>query len=571
MKVARHFSAGKNPRKPARPVGTRERIPEAVFSRPYVGLCGTLGTRKRPGGPLDISRWRKPPVMAQKTKRAPKGRRKSVHFSRDFNRPVRGSLFLDANTGGLRHRLISWVPSGPILGLLFVTLSFFFLPSSLSAAPPDGKIHISYWEKWSGEEQLAMQETVDAFNHSQNRIVVDFLSVGQIEEKTLLATAGGDPPDVSGVYLVDVCAFADRNALTPLTPFIRADGLTPDQFTSRYARAFADMGTYRGEIWSVPSTPTTTALYWNKDAFRAAGLDPEQPPRTTGELVAMSQKLTRRDAEGNLTQVGFLPQLQAWWVWAFPLWFGGQIFDGTNITIGTNPTNVKTFAWLGDFTRTYGLENVRHLSSTFGSLATPDDPFMSGKVAMMMDGVWRYNYIQQFAPGLNYGVAPMPAAIPGINDFTLAESDMLVIPRGARHPREAWEFLKYISSANLNAQTLDELTGAERVCFLQKKASPLAQWSPYFATHHPNPYIGIFRQLDDSPHAVSAPKMGIWNEYQGAISLAFDKVRLNLATPQQALDACQQRIDQSWQWHQQSIALHKDDAPLTVNPPPATP
>ena len=84
-------------------------------------------------------------------------------------------------------------PIGPISRIGLISPIFCFLP--LKAASPDGKIHISYWEKWSGAEQLAMQEVVDEFNHSQDRITIDFLSVGQVEEKTLLATAGGDPPD----------------------------------------------------------------------------------------------------------------------------------------------------------------------------------------------------------------------------------------------------------------------------------------------------------------------------------------------------------------------------------------
>ena len=405
-----------------------------------------------------------------------------------------------------------------------------------------------------------MQEVVDEFNHSQDRIVVDFLSVGQVEQKTLLATAGGDPPDISGVYLNDICAFADRNALTPLTPFMRADGFTPDQFTSRYARAYAGLGTYEDEIWGVPSTPTTTALFWNKDLFRAAGLDPEKPPRTIAELAAMSQKLTVHDAQGHLTQVGYLPQLNGAWSWAFPAWFGGHVFDGKNITIGANPVNVTAFQWVEGYSKMYGLDNIRRLSSSFGQLSTPDDPFMSGKVAILFDGVWRYSYIQQFQPGLNFGVAGWPEAQPGINDFTVAEADMLVIPRGAKHPHEAWEFLKYVSTPNLAAQSLDELSGVERLCYLQKKASPLSQWSPFFTTHNPNPYIGIFRQLAESPHAVSAAQMGIWDEYQRNINLAFDKVRLELASPQEALQQCQQRMDGSWQWHLQSLELRRQHA-----------
>jgi len=435
----------------------------------------------------------------------------------------------------------------------------------LRAAAPDGKIHLSYWEKWSGAEQLAMQEVVDQFNRSQDRIVVDFLSVGQIEQKTLLATAGGDPPDISGIFLDDICAFADRNALSPLGHFIREDGSTPEQFLSRYARAYSGMGSYEGEIWGVPSTPTTVALYWNKDLFRAAGLDPERPPRTIAELVAMSDKLTVYDAAGQLVQVGFLPQQDSGWIFGFPQWFGGQLFDGRNITIGTDPANLTAYQWVEGFSTKYGVANIRRLTSSFGSLSTPDDPFNNGKVAILLDGVWRYNYIQQFAPGLSYGITGWPEAVPGVDDFTIAESDMLVIPRGAKHPREAWEFLKFVSSPNLAAQSLDQLSGVELLCYYQMKASPLTQWSPYFAAHHPNPYIGIFRHLAESPHAITAPKIGIWDEYFRHLNLAFDQVRLELATPRQALQDCQARVEQSWHWHQQSLARRHalPGAPLT--------
>jgi multiple sugar transport system substrate-binding protein len=434
------------------------------------------------------------------------------------------------------------------------------LPLASPRRPPDNKIHLSYWEKWSGAEQLAMQEVVDEFNHSQNRIQIDFLSVGMIEQKTLLATAGGDPPDIAGVYLQDICAFADRNALTPLSPFMRADGLTADQFNSRYANGYAKMGSYRGEVWSLPSTPTTVALFYNKDLMRAAGLDPNQPPRTADEMTEMSKKLTRYDAAGNLTQIGFLPQLNQGWAWAITEWFGGGTFDGKDVTIGTNPANVKAFDWVGQYTDIYKKENIQRLSSTFGQLSTPDDPFMSGKVVFVFDGVWRYSYIQQFQPGMNFGVAPWPAAVPGVNDFTMADSDMLIIPRGAKHPQEAWEFLRYVSNPNLGAKNIDELSGVERLCYLQQKGSPLVQWSPFFTDHNPNPYIGVFRKLADSPHATTTPQMGIWDEYQRNLNLAFDKVRLQIEPPQQALQECQQRVAQSWEWHQQSIELHKKDA-----------
>ena len=438
--------------------------------------------------------------------------------------------------------------------------SFGFLAACLGpcfAAPTDGKIHLSYWEKWSGAEEYAMQEVVNQFNRSQDRIEVDFLSVGDINRKTIMATAGGDPPDIAGLYVTNIYSFADRDALTPLDDFMREDGSTPDQFISRFANAYASMISYHDKVWAVPSTPTTVALYWNKQLFAQAGLDPEKPPRTIAEMNSMSAKLTRRDNSGNLVQVGFLPQASEGWVWAFPYWFGGGLFDGNNVTVGTNPANLTAFQWLAGFSHRYGVDSLRHLTSSFGTLSTPQDPFMNGQVAMIIDGVYRSPFIHQFAPGLKYGVANWPEAQPGVSDFTVAEADMLAIPRGAKHPREAWAFLKYVSSPNLSAQREEDLRGVELLCFLQEKGSPLAQWSPYFTAHNPNPDIAVFRNLGESPHAIAPPKIGVWEEYQRELGTAFDKVRLEIDSPEDALNNCQARMDNSWKWECESLALRQ--------------
>lgn len=432
-----------------------------------------------------------------------------------------------------------------------------FLLGLLAACRPatDGKIHLAYWEKWSGVEAEAMQETVNQFNRSQDKIVVEFLSTSQVDRKTIVATAGGDPPDLAGLWVYNVYSFADRNALLPLDDFIRAEKSTPAQWLDWYEPVYADMCNYRGNVWAMPTAPSATALHWNKRLFREAGLDPDRPPRTVAELDDFTEKLTKRDPQtGAIRQLGFLPQEPGWFAWAFPLWFGGRLWDGQRITIGADPRNRECYRWVESYTRRYGLDAVRSFTSGFGAFASPQNPFYSGKVAMVLQGVWTDNYIGQFAPGLDYGVAAWPTAAPGLDNFTVADLDVLTIPRGARHPREAWEFIKFASSANLNAQSRDELRGVELLCYLQKKNSPLREWSPFFEQHHPHRYIDVFRQLARSPHAVHIPKLGIWQEYRRELDLAFEATRLLTQPPEEALAFCQQRVSQSWAWHQQSFA-----------------
>lgn len=408
-----------------------------------------------------------------------------------------------------------------------------------------------------------MQQVVDQFNSSQDKIVVEFLSVANVDRKTMVATAGCDPPDVAGLWLYNVYSFADREALLPLDDFIRREGTTPEKWAERYEPVYADMCRYRGVTWTLPSTPSSTALHWNKAMFRAAGLDPERPPRTLAELDEFAEKLTMRDPQtGAIIQLGFLPQEPNWFAWAYPLWFGGEFLDGQNIAFGDRPESIACYRWVESYTRKYGLEQIKSFTSGFGNFASPQNPFFSGKVAMVLQGVWMNNHIRQFAPGMEYGVAGWPKVEGGPDKFTVADSDMLVIPRGAKHPNEAWEFIKFVSSINPHAERKEELSGMELLCYLQQKNSPLRQWSPFFEQHHPHPHIAFFRQLAQSPHAMFIPKMGMWQEYRRELNEVFDNVRLLTRSPDEAVGFCQRRVSGSWQWHQRSVARRSNE--LTV-------
>ena len=163
------------------------------------------------------------------------------------------------------------------------------------AIPNTHPVIVSYWDKWTGPEKDAMQVVVNDFNRSQDRIYVEFQAVSDIPQKTLAATAGGVPPDIAGGWAVNIVEFADKNALTPLDELARGTNVTRD----RYLPVYWDMGVYQGTLYGIPSTPATTALYWNKGLFRQAGLDPERPPRTIAELDEYAQKLTHVEKSGR--------------------------------------------------------------------------------------------------------------------------------------------------------------------------------------------------------------------------------------------------------------------------------
>ena len=84
---------------------------------------------------------------------------------------------------------------------------------------PPGRVHVLYWEKWTGTEYAGIKAAVDGFNRSQDRIFVDLLSESDIGNKTMFAASAGMPPDVAGLWGENVPQYADERAVEPLDQY----------------------------------------------------------------------------------------------------------------------------------------------------------------------------------------------------------------------------------------------------------------------------------------------------------------------------------------------------------------
>lgn len=394
----------------------------------------------------------------------------------------------------------------------------------------DGRIVVKYWEKWTGFEGEAMRAVVEDFNASQDRIFVEYLTVSQIDRKMMLATAGGNPPDLAGIWSWAIPVYAENNALTPLDKLAREARVT----RSDYIDVFWQICSHRGHLWALPTTPASTALHWNKRLFREAGLDPEKPPRSIAELEELNEKLLQRRSDGSIKVIGHLPLEPGWWATMWGYWFGGALWDGKNAITANSPENLAAYEWMQSYPKRFGVENILSFRDAFGNFASPQNAFFTERVAMVLQGVWMYNFIQNYAPpGFEWGVAPFSSVDPvTLQDVTIVECDALVIPSGARHPKEAFEFIRYVNSQG----------PMEKLCLGQRKFSPLRETSAEFIANHPNPYIEEFIALARSPNARYVPRLTIWTEYQNNLNNAVGRVWTLKATPREALDDVQQRM-----------------------------
>jgi ABC-type glycerol-3-phosphate transport system substrate-binding protein len=391
------------------------------------------------------------------------------------------------------------------------------------------RVTIIYWEKWTGAEGEAMRKVVNDFNASQNRIFVNYLSISGIDQKTMLATAGGNPPDVAGIWDNQVAQFANAGALTDLTPMANDAGLNRDY----YIHAYYDDLNVKGHLYALPSTPASIALYVRPDLVPPEFATPETFPKTLEGLDVLSQKISKTKPDGSLVLAGFLPSNPGWWNWAWGAYFGGHLMENGVPSLDT-PRNIEAFKWIAGYAKRFGAHAVQSFQSGFGNFSSPQDPFMEGKVASELNGTWKANYIKVYHPGLPWFAVPFPypEKYPELAGHGNLSQDVLAIPRSAKHVKEAFEFIQFV-------QRQDVMEG---LCSSHGKNSPLQRVSEEFFKNHPNKFIRLFDQLARSPKAITIPITGFYPQLGAELDNAFQQVNTGIKTPEAALHDAQVRV-----------------------------
>jgi multiple sugar transport system substrate-binding protein len=157
-------------------------------------------------------------------------------------------------------------------------------------------------------------------------------------------------------------------------------------------------------------------------------------------MDALGAKLNKTDASGTLTRVGFVPQTLQYILPAF----GGSLHDRKTgrLTLNT-PENLRALKFIVDSRKRLGLDRVLRFQSGLPTDMGAAWPFIGGSYAMTIDGQWRVEQLRRYAPNLEYRTVPVPPAAGGKSLASFSMIDYLVMPRGAREPDGAWEFIRW--------------------------------------------------------------------------------------------------------------------------------
>jgi len=310
------------------------------------------------------------------------------------------------------------------------------------AAPKVVKLNYYFPVDASGPLAKVMTEMVEDFNKSHPGIQVTAVYAGNYTDaqaKAVAATKAGSPPDVAVLLASATYQLEDLGVIEPLDDFIAKDKDGQD-YIKDFWPAFFLNSKDKGKIWAIPFQRSTPVLYYNKDAFVKAGLDPEKPPKTWNELVQVAKKLTVRDQSGNVTQWGLEVPSYYWIFQAFVLSNGGQLMneDGTQVRFN-DPATIEALKFWTDL---QDKEKVMPKASiSWASVATD---FTSGRAAMIFHSTGSLVGFRQTAP-FKVGVAFVPA---NKQNGVPTGGGNLYIFKGLPEERRqaAWTFVRWMTA-----------------------------------------------------------------------------------------------------------------------------
>ena len=181
-----------------------------------------------------------------------------------------------------------------------------------SATGDSGPVTVEFWHSNSGLLGEAMTELVAHFNATvgtEKAIVVQEIYQGKAADVATKLRAGlqanraQDLPDLAQLDATGVMDVRDSSMMVPVQTLVESD---PDFSLDVLQPGTVLSMTYKGKLIGMPFNASTILLYYNKDAFREAGLDPERPPRTLAELADYAGKLVTYASDGKtVVQYGF--------------------------------------------------------------------------------------------------------------------------------------------------------------------------------------------------------------------------------------------------------------------------
>jgi multiple sugar transport system substrate-binding protein len=316
-----------------------------------------------------------------------------------------------------------------------------------AAVPAQEPITVSWWDSSLSEDEFrTIDPTVKKFSELHPELPVE-ISHGADGTKFLTAVSGGTPPNVYWTYENwNYGSWINKGIVQSLDPFIQSGGMD----LKRYLPTAIQSMTWQDKVYGMPLTGGASMTFWNKKAYADAGLNPEAGPATLDEMQAASDKLLKKDEQGNIL-VG--PALISWHITDLATNFGNHFWDpaAEKLTC-TDQAMVDSFNWAASFYKHFGADALDRFNSSLGEYNSPSNPFCMGNIPLTIDGEWLALVIRSRCPDTQFAFGEFPKATPQSGPLHPVQGALpVLLPTGAKNPNESWMLIDYIMSTPASA------------------------------------------------------------------------------------------------------------------------
>ncbi len=425
--------------------------------------------------------------------------------------------------------------SGLLAILLTVTLAGLSCTKKTDQEKQSGIVKLTYWPAANQYDINLAQQEVKEWNATHPKIQVKMqpIPASQSSEEVLLAAiAAKTTPDIcSNIWPGTMGQFTRAGAVVRLDTFPDFDSLA----TSRVPENLLDNSRYLdGHIYQFPWKTNPVMIQYNVDMLKKAGVD--SFPKTYSDYLTVGKKVTRDlDGDGQIDQwMSYVDVREKWWTRFFdfyPFYIaasrGKTLLNGRTV-IFDNPTSVAVFRFF----------QMGFNTGIFPRARFQTDVFLTKKVASRFTGPWEIRHTEKYKPkDLHYDFAPIP--LPDGqkgHSYTYGDPKNIVIFSTCRHPREAWQFVRFMVSRRSDLNLL-------KICSqlpVRKNLLRDSLFAPYFKA---NPRMIKFANYVPYTRGVDAvPEM---KEIFDAISFEFEACAiLGKRTPKEAVHRAAERCRQ---------------------------
>jgi sn-glycerol 3-phosphate transport system substrate-binding protein len=219
--------------------------------------------------------------------------------------------------------------------------------------------------------------------------------------KALAALQGGEPAQLSVMFSIDIYDLIEQDAIVAFDDIVETD--EEKAWLDSFYPTLMENGRTGGKTWGIPFQRSTIVMYYNKDAFRDAGLDPEAPPATWDELVEAGKALTKDDG----SQWGMMIPSTG-----YPYWmFGALAMQNDQVLMNGEGTetyfDAEATVEALDFWRALGADHKVMPEGTI-EWGTLRQNFLEGRTAIMWHSTGNLTAVKDNA-SFDFGVAMLPA------------------------------------------------------------------------------------------------------------------------------------------------------------------